>query len=647
MIITDLNQDPNNLWKRYGVALVIILAFLGASHFIETQAIAKAKQDAAVINLSGKQRMLSQQILLHAQDYVSYGDVEALEKLTLRLEEFESAHHTLMEDASSEESLGRLYLSRTPSTDEMILNYISVARQIPMSEYPRARLAELKFAGSGEVLQRLDEAVSAFEQRVKKQADWAHQLQNITMAVAVFVLVLEALIIFLPAHRLVQRSIRELKRAVETDALTQLKNRAGFEKDLNAAKNHDNADKTALTLVLLDLDDFKGINDRHGHTTGDAVLRRVGHRISKLPNLVSAARVGGDEFAILVDNQHWDRDERLERIVTDVATARDMIYRPINYRGRVIKVSGSVGISRYPIDAKNLGDLRRNASAALLDAKRQGRGSLSVFDMRMKDTMHRRRAIQSALLSNGYQDDLSVVFQPIVDPGSEKIKSVEALARWQHPKLGPINPIEFLEIAKESGVGLVVERRLRFMALTEMRPFLQHKQIESISLNVSPLELAAEDFVRTFIQQIEDRDIRPDQIWIEVTESEKLRDIEVTKANLEQISRTGVRIALDDYGVGYSNIQRLAELPIDRVKIDKSIVQNVELAPKYAGVCRSSVQLARALGADVVAEGVETAEQLNEIQSMGCDLVQGYYYFKPMTLAEFRGVFGNNAIAAA
>ncbi len=541
MIIKHLNQDPNNLWKRYGVALVIILAFLGASHLIETQAIAKAKEDAAVINMSGKQRVLSQQIVLHAQDYVTYGDPKAVEALNQRLEEFETAHHALMEDASSEESLGRLYLSRTPSTDEIVLNFISIARQIPTSEYPTALLADLKFTGSGEVLQRLDEAVSAFELRVKKQADWAHQLQNITMAIAAFVLVLEAMFIFFPAHRLVQRSLIELQKAVETDALTQLRNRAGFEKDLLAAKTQIDDDESALTLVLLDLDDFKGINDRHGHTTGDAVLRRVGHRISKLPNLLSAARIGGDEFAILVDNEHWGRDEPLERIAKDIAGARDFIYQPISVRGRVIKVSGSVGVSRYPVDAKNLGDLRRNASAALLDAKRQGRGSLCVFNMRVKDKVDRRRAIQSAILSNDYEDGLSVVFQPIVDPASEAIKSVEALARWRHDLLGPISPIEFLEIAKESGVGLVIERRLRSMALTEIKPFLQHGQLDTISLNVSPMELAAEDFVRFFIHQLEETGIRPDQVWIEVTETEKLRDVEVTKANLEQINQTGVR----------------------------------------------------------------------------------------------------------
>ena len=647
MIARHLNQDPNNLWKRYGIALAIILAFLGASHFIETQAITKAKGDAAIINLSGKQRMLSQQIVLHAQDYVTYGDTQSVDLLTENLREFETAHETLMEDASREESLGRLYLSRTPSTDEIVLNFISVAQQIPTSEYPDALLAELKFAGTGEVLQRLDEAVLAFEQRVKRQADWTHQLQNITMAIAVFVLVLEALIIFLPAHRLVRRSIIDLNRAAETDALTQLRNRAGFEKDLNDAKRFEDDENGALTLILLDLDDFKGINDRHGHTTGDAVLRRVGHRISKIPNLLCASRVGGDEFAILVDGSFWSSDERLDRIAADVATARDMIYRPINYRGKVIKVSGSVGISRYPVDAKTLGDLRRNASAALLDAKRQGRGSLSVFNMRVKETIHRRRAIQSAILSNEYKNDLRVVFQPIVDPATNTIQSVEALARWQHATLGPVNPIEFLEIAKESGAGLTIERQLRSMALKEAKPFLEQGQIESLSLNVSPLELAAEDFVQAFIQQVEKSGIRLDQIWIEVTESEKLRNVDATKANLEQISQTGVRIALDDYGVGYSNIQRLAELPINRVKIDKSIVQNVELDPKYAGVCQSSVQLARALGADVVAEGVETERQLDEIQNMGCDLVQGYYYFKPMAPTELQDIIGHSSIAAA
>lgn len=642
-----LNKDPRNLWKRYGIALVIFLAFLSASHSIEVQAIAKAKQDAAVINLSGKQRMLSQKIILRAQDYVSYRHPAAANMLFETVDEFEQAHFKLMEDAAREASLGHLYMSRTPSTDEVVVNYISIAREIPTNEYPHAVLAELKAKGSGEVLDRLDEAVNAFENRVQRQAQWAHQLQQLTLLMAAAVIILEAWLIFLPAHRMVEKTLTELRANAETDSLTRLRNRAGFDRDIEEAMRTREKNDSALTLILFDLDDFKGINDRHGHMTGDAVLKRIGHRVSKLKNILSAGRVGGDEFAILVDNQQWNADAHLADIAADITMARDIIYRPINYQGRVIQVSGSVGVSRYPVDAENLADLRRNASASLLDAKRSGRGSLSVYNKRIDESVLRRRTIQSALLSREYERDLTVAFQPIVEAKSHKIKSVEVLARWRHETLGPVNPLEFLAIARESGLGQDIERAIRAKALSEMGSALKDERIESLSLNVSPVDLAAEGFAESFLAQIASFDIPFDQVWAEVTETERLSSLEIAHENLEILCQAGVRIALDDYGIGYSNIHRLAKLPIHRVKIDKSIVEHVEDNPKYAGVFRSSVQLARALGAEVVAEGVETAGQLTEIKRYGCKYIQGYFFYKPMPSEDCLNLLYNRASSVA
>lgn len=627
-----LTQDPGHLWKRYSAALFIILAFLMASHLIESDAIQKAKQNAEVIDLSSKQMMLSQQIILHAQSVVAETDESSRQLLSSTVDDFELAHETLMADAAREASLGKLYLSRTPSTDEIVRNYISIARQIPDTSYPQAMYQELKAKGSGEVLTRLDEAVVAFKHRVQRQASWASQLQEITLFIAAMVVLLEALFIFVPAHRAVNEALDDLRETAETDSLTRLRNRTGFDKDILAAMESRSKDDSALSLILFDLDDFKGINDRYGHITGDAVLRRVGYRVSKLPNLLSAARVGGDEFAVLVDSKHWDLEESHTRISTDINKARDFIYHPINYKGHVIQVSGTVGISRYPVDAENLADLRRNASASLLDAKRRGRGSLSIYNTRIDDTVRRRRTIQSALMSRDYEKDLAVMFQPIVVAKDHRIKSVEALARWSHETLGPVNPMEFLAIARESGIGQEVDSTVRDLALQQIAPALKQGLIESVSLNVSPLDLAADGFAEQLIIQITKHGVQPDQVWIEVTETERLTRIAVARDNLETLNQTGIRIALDDYGVGYSNIQRLAELPIQRLKIDKSIIGHIEENPKYAGVFRSSVQLARALGAEVVAEGVETAGQLNKVERLGCHLIQGYLFHKPMPL---------------
>ncbi|MEO1322049.1 MAG: EAL domain-containing protein [Pseudomonadota bacterium] len=642
-----LSQDPGHLWKRYGVALFIILAFLAASHLIESQAIDKAEHDAAVMEKSGEQRMLSQQIILHAQDLVATNDQAARVKLARTVNAFEAAHTALMADAAREASLGHVYLSRTPSTDEIVRDYIGIARDIPYAKYPEALLDELKAKGSGEVLDRMSEAMIAFEAQVQIQAGWAQRLQTITLLLAVLVIVLEALLIFLPAHRTVDQAMQELRKTAETDPLTKLRNRAGFDKDTLEAMKAREGGECALSLILFDLDDFKGINDRYGQAVGDAVLKRIGYRVSRLPNLLSAARVGGDEFAILVDSDHWGLRETKDRIAEDIQKSKDFLYHPVNHKGQVIKVSGTVGVSRYPVDAKDLDELQRNATTSLLDAKSKGRGGLSIYNDRIDETVKRRRTIQSALMSREYESGLDVAFQPIVQPDTQKIKSVEALARWNHESLGYVNPLEFLSIARECGIGHEVDAHIRALALKQIAPVLQDGSIECVSLNISPLDLAADEFADDLLKQIKTAGVRLDQVWIEVTETERLTRLATARDHLEALSQAGIRIALDDYGVGYSNIRRLAELPIQRLKIDKSIVDNVEQNPKYAGVFRSSVQLARALGAEVVAEGVETAEQLVIVERFGCRLVQGYYFFKPMPIADLKDLFRDQVSSVA
>gem|GEM_PF-2339719 len=634
-VLFRLSQYTGKLWKRYGAALFIILAFLGASNLIESQAIDKAKRDAAVIDVSSKQRMLSQQIILFAQAAAIENSPGATLRLNQTIDEFEAAHETLMADAAREASLGRLYMSRTPSTDEVVRNFVTIARDIPEAEYPEAALAELTTKGLNEVLERLSEAVTAFETRVQVQAQWAQRLQNLTFFLAVFVILLEALIIFVPAHRTVNDAIKELRKTAETDPLTRLRNRTGFDKDiLTAMQAREGEQDDALSLIIFDLDDFKGINDRYGHVLGDAVFRRIGYRLSRLPNLLSAARIGGDEFAILVDSDFWDVKDSMDRIISDIENAKEFLYHPVNYQGQVIKGSGSVGVSRYPIDAHSLNDLQRNASASLMDAKRRGRGCVTVYNARIDEKVQRRRAIQSALMSREYTNGLSVAFQPIVAPETQKIKSVEALARWNHNTLGFVNPLEFLAIARECGLGYELDTHIRTLALQQIAPVLEAGKIETVSLNICPLDLAIEGFAKDLMDQIESAGVALDRVWVEVTETERLTRLAVARDNLLLLNQGGVRIALDDYGVGYSNIRRLAELPIQRLKIDKSIIDNVEENPKYAGVFRSSVQLARALGAEVVAEGVETADQLAIVDRFGCRLIQGFYFYKPMPIDE-------------
>jgi len=434
---------------------------------------------------------------------------------------------------------------------------------------------------------------------------------------------------------------------VGTDPLTQLRNRVGFDKDLEQALKTDRGDARAVTLILLDLDDFKSINDRHGHAAGDAVLKRIGHRISCLPNLRSAARVGGDEFAVLVDSNQWEENVTEAQIEADISAAIEFVYRPIKYKNLVFSVSGSAGLSRFPIDAENLKELLRNASASLQSAKRSKRGSVSIYNSEIDEIVQRKRLIQASLLSGAFETEIDVAFQPICEPDHQSVRSIEALARWQHNTLGNLNPQEFLLIARDCGLIHEVERRLRSIALREMKPVLQASLTDSISFNFSPLELCMEGAAQAFMDQVTGFDICPRQVWIEVTETERLTSMVNAQKNLSLLHEAGVRFALDDYGVGFSNIRRLAELPIDRIKIDKSIVQNIDANKKYAGVFKSSLHLAKALGAEVVAEGVEKDRQFRIARKMGCRLMQGYLFFKPMLASELKTKLSQEVSRAA
>ena len=230
-----MNWGPGTLWKRYAVALILIMTVLTVSHVIESDAVQKARENADVINLSAKQRMRSQQIVLFARMAVTENSPEAAERLTILTDEFEAAHQLLMADATREASLGSLYMARTPSTDEIVVNFISLARDIPVSAFPRATFDELEAKGAGIVLERLDEAVSAYDSLTRAQSERVHRLQEFTLVVVAVVLLLQAIFIFLPAQRSVRRGFQELRAMAEADPLTGLKNRAGFDRDMAAA----------------------------------------------------------------------------------------------------------------------------------------------------------------------------------------------------------------------------------------------------------------------------------------------------------------------------------------------------------------------------------------------------------------------------
>ncbi len=444
-----------------------------------------------------------------------------------------------------------------------------------------------------------------------------------------------------------QDLVAELRKLAQTDPVTGLKNRFGFDADLAAALETVDTQNCSLALILFDLDHFKGINDRFGHDAGDAVLKVVGKRLSHLPAILSIARIGGDEFAVVVDANYWPDFDDLEAVSRDVEHAMGYVYRPVNHMGRDLHIGGSAGMSRYPFDATTKTEMIHHADAALLDAKRNGRGRLVIYNSRLDEKMRRNRQLEKALPVFERSGELEVVFQPIVAMKTGQMAGAEVLARWKHDSLGPISPVEFLSIARESGFGAAIEEEIRATAFQQAAALLNSGRLSSLSLNTSPLDVSTRGFSERWLQQLETHRIDPRQIWLEVTESDRVEDIGLARKNLDELHAHGVRVALDDYGAGYSNIRTLLDLPIDRLKVDRSIVKDLCEEARLQSVLVSIVHLARAIGAEVVAEGVETEGQLALVRAAGCGFVQGHYFARALSKQDLLMQLQRNAASAA
>lgn len=412
-----------------------------------------------------------------------------------------------------------------------------------------------------------------------------------------------------------------------TDVTTGLKNRLGFEDELAAAIREAEATGKRFGVAFIDVDRFKQINDRYGHATGDLVLSTVGKRLSELPDIFAVARWGGDEFALLTELPNIGQAALLEGF----EDAHRYTFRPVKGDHRRINISGSVGISVYPQDATCSEDLMRYADMALMVAKRQGRGRVLPFDAHINDAMSRRLQIIRDLPDAISSNDVRPFYQPIVCAQTRMIRGVEALARWTHKDLGPINPEEMFEIAHACGLAAQLDAKLHETACRDVRRWLNTGAIKYLSLNISPMDIVSIDFADRFLAGLARTKTDPKSICLEIVESAFVDNLDTARSNLDHLHKAGVMIALDDYGTGFSNMRALLDLPLDKLKIDQSLIQSIGSSYKIADLMTSIMQLASTLHVKVVAEGIETKLQSAFVTSAGCDLMQGYLFSRPLS----------------
>ncbi len=410
------------------------------------------------------------------------------------------------------------------------------------------------------------------------------------------------------------------------DELTQLPNRWA----LNNRMSEMLAQSTVGMLLLIDLDGFKGVNDSFGHPIGDLVLKEMAHRLVSICRSDELlARVGGDEFAIIAH----DVDDP-EQVIALAKRVLDMLHQPVLVAGQPIVVSASVGIASTD-EAVTANDLFKHADTALYDAKRQGSSTITVFRQEMADLALANARLLQELEAGFDRGEFSLVYQPLANLNDGVVVGFEALMRWHSPVLGVVPPDEFIPAAEKSGLIRQLGRWALAESLSQLHEWQDQFPQESLkmSVNVSVVQLADAGFFDEIVTVLEKNAIQPRSVQLEVTESTMAQDLQAVAARLQAMQNLGVKIAIDDFGTGYSSMAQLQEFPVDCIKIDKAFVEGLQTAQDGA-VVRALTDLASALGAEVVAEGIETRAQAALLAELGVGIGQGYLFSRPLPPAD-------------
>jgi diguanylate cyclase (GGDEF)-like protein/PAS domain S-box-containing protein len=415
------------------------------------------------------------------------------------------------------------------------------------------------------------------------------------------------------------------------DALTNLANQALFRNRVEHASARVARRKSALAVLFLDLDNFKTVNDSLGHTVGDELLVAVARRLQRhVRDADTAARLGGDEFAVLLEDLETEGDATslAERLILALS-------EPFVSGGREVVVGVSIGIAFHD-PALSCDQLLRNADLAMYRAKASGKGRSQVFEPDMHIAALERLDMEADLRRALGRGELSVHYQPIVAVGTGVISSVEALVRWHHPTRGLLSPVTFIPLAEETGLIHELGRQVLFEACLQARRWqLAHPSVPAlaVSVNLSPRQLTHADVVDQVADALDASGLPAASLMLEITEGAMMADTEAAITKLTALKAMGVRLAIDDFGTGYSSLSHLQRFPVDILKIDRSFVAAMEADDQKASLPRAIISLAQTMQLQVVAEGVETAVQLEILSRLGCDFAQGYYFARPQDSA--------------
>lgn len=449
----------------------------------------------------------------------------------------------------------------------------------------------------------------------------------------------------------VQNDITEIKRYQEAlefqanhDALTGLPNRNLLQDRIRQAIVHADRYHTLVAVALVNLDNFALINDTLGRDYGDRVLKEIALRVPPgVRSLDTVSRLGGDEF-VLVSYGYANEDA----VSAELQRVRDVLSRPFDVDGREIYITTSVGVVLYPQDGKSVDELLRNANAAMHSAKQRGRNNVQFYAPDMNARIGERLDLYGKLRHALERNEFLLNYQPQLDLRTGRIVGMEALIRWKHPELGMVSPARFIPIAEETGLIIPIGEWVLRSACVQNRQWQDAGMAPIvIAVNLSARQFREKELVEIVARTLRETQLEPRYLELEITESVVMDNPAEMIVRLKALRDMGLQLSIDDFGTGYSSLNYLKRFPVTRLKIDQSFVRDLTTDPDDAAIARAVITLGHTLNLRVIAEGVETKEQLDFLRLFGCDEKQGYYFSKPLPAEEATGMLKEGRTLAA
>jgi len=428
-------------------------------------------------------------------------------------------------------------------------------------------------------------------------------------------------------EKLLKKESQKLVHQAHHDTLTNLPNRTLFKDRLSQSIISAKRNKTQFALLFIDLDQFKKINDTLGHHIGDEVLIEASRRFEDaIREEDTLARLGGDEFTIILKNITSIQD--IAHISQKIV---ESIKKPIRIDDKTLFISSSIGISLYPKDSEDENDLLKFADTAMYKAKDEGRDNYQFYSSDMTASAFENIIMENSLRVAIKQKQFIVYFQPQYDAVNNILVGMEALVRWKHPEIGLVPPGKFIPLAEENGLIIEIDTMVMVQAMKQYVQWYKDGLNPGIlALNLAMKQLAKDNFIEELLQTMKDLEFKSEWLALEVTEGQVMNNPLASIEKLNKISDMGIELALDDFGTGYSSLSYLKKLPLNKLKIDQSFVRDITTDEDDAAITKAIISMGKNLNLKLIAEGVETEEQRKFLLEYGCNLIQGYFYAKPM-----------------